>query len=38
MPNKPDSPIRFGWFVPTSGDTTAFGDSEAVILSLLPPS
>ena len=33
MPNKLDTPIRFGWFVPTSGDTTAFGYPEAMILS-----
>lgn len=34
MPNKLDTPIRFGWFIPTAGDTSAFGDRSATI----PPS
>lgn len=29
-----DEQLRFGWFIPTSGDTTALGDPEATI----PPS
>ena len=28
-PVAPSSPVRFGWFVPTAGDTTAIGDPAA---------
>ena len=33
-PNEELKPLRFGWFVPTSGDTSAFSDPDATI----PPS
>ena len=32
--NEEMKPLRFGWFVPTSGDTSAFSDPDATI----PPS
>ena len=27
----PDSPIRFGWYIPTHGDLTNFADPEQFI-------
>ena len=31
MTSDPPSQLRFGWFIPTIGDTSAFGDPSATM-------